>query len=313
MRHGAAQSRGAAYLLGAVRGIEYRPMRDDELPEVVGMNLETFDELERRLLHPGAPRHDAPRRPPEPIDRHVLRLRRCLVTDPAGCWVAIRAGRVVGCAIAILREGLWGLSLLVVHPTAQSGGVGRELLRIAWEYGAGASGHVILSSRDARAVRAYARLGLALHPSIAAAGIPRGVTAADGVLREGGRGDLPLTEAIDREVRGAVHGEDVLAMIDAGHRLLVLPDRGYALVRDGVVRLLAAFDDESARVLLRAILAEAARTRAFALVEWITAAQNWAVDVCVEAGLELQTAAGAVFLGGDVGRFRPYMPSGAYL
>src|SRR3954468_11063553 len=184
VRHGEPESRTGAYRLGAVRGIEYRPMRGDEIPHVVRMNLEAFDDLERRLVHPGPPPDDMPHGVPQPIDRHVVRLRRCLATDPGGCWVATRRERIVGCAIGIRREGLWGLSLLVVHPTAQSGGVGRELLRLAWEYGAGASGQVILSSRDPRAVRAYARLGLALHPSISAAGIPRGVAAADGRLRE---------------------------------------------------------------------------------------------------------------------------------
>ena len=64
---------------------------------------------------------------------------------------------------------------------------------------------------------------------------------------------------------------------------------------------------------LRAVLARFRRAGQRAVVEWITSAQGWAVDVCVEAGLELRTGAGAVFLGGDVGPFRPYLPSGAYL
>ena len=48
-------------------------------------------------------------------------------------------------------------------------------------------------------------------------------------------------------------------------------------------------------------------------VEWLTADQQWAIGVCVEARLELRSNSGAVFLGGDVGPFRPYLPSGAYL
>jgi hypothetical protein len=132
-------------------------------------------------------------------------------------------------------------------------------------------------------------------------------------LRAGAAADLELTDAIDRAVRGAAHGEDLLAAVEADHELLVLPDRGYAVVRDGVVRLLAAFDEESARDLLRSLLARTRRAGRQAVVEWITSAQGWAVDVCVEAGLELRTGAGAVFLGGEVGPFRPYLPSGAYL
>jgi GNAT superfamily N-acetyltransferase len=291
--------------------IAYRPLQPDDLVGLVRMNIAAFHDLEARIRHPGPPPPEGPQAE-EPIDRHLVRLRRVLATDPDGCWVAERDGEILGCALAILREGVWGLSLLVVDPSVQSAGVGRELLRLAWEYGAGARGRVILSSRDQRAVRAYARLGLGLHPSVTAVGVPAG--PRDGVpLRDGGPDDLPLTEAIDRAVRGAAHGEDLLAMIEAGHEMLVLPERGYALVREGVVRMLAAFDDDGARDLLRALLARSGRAGHYAVVEWITSAQNWAVDVCLEAGLTLETGAGAVFLGGDVGPFRPYLPGGAYL
>jgi GNAT superfamily N-acetyltransferase len=291
--------------------IAYRPLQQEDLLGLVRMNIAAFADLEARIEHPGPPRPAGPQ-PEEPVERHLVRLRRILATDPDGCWVADRGGEIVGCGLAIVREGVWGLSLLVVDPSAQSAGAGRELLRLAWEYGAGARGHVVLSSRDPRALRAYARLGLALHPSVAAVGVPAG--PRDGMpLRDGGAGDLPLTDAIDRAVRGAAHGEDLLAMVEADHELLVLPDRGYALVREGVVRMLAAFDEDAARDLLRALLARAGRAGHYAVVEWITSAQGWAVDVCLEAGLDLETGAGAVFLGGDVGPFRPYLPGGAYL
>ncbi len=65
--------------------------------------------------------------------------------------------------------------------------------------------------------------------------------------------------------------------------------------------------------MLRAALAHAAGEGRPAFVEWLWSAQQWAIDVCVEARLELRAGGGAVFLGGDVGEFRPYLPSGAYL
>ena len=43
-----------------------------------------------------------------------------------------------------------------------------------------------------------------------------------------------------------------------------------------------------------------------------TGAQRWAVDVVLEARMELAVR-GAVFLRGDTGPFAPYLPSGAYL
>jgi hypothetical protein len=77
------------------------------------------------------------------------------------------------------------------------------------------------------------------------------------------------------------------------------------------VRLLAAFDEDAAATLLRACLAAAGRDEVS--VEWITSAQGWAIAPCLDAGLELRSDLGAVFLTGDVGPFAPYLPSGAYL
>jgi hypothetical protein len=239
-----------------------------------------------------------------------VRIRRLLATDPDGAWVAERGGELVGCSLAVMREGVWGLSLLVVRPSAQSLGAGRELLVRAYEYGAGARGWIVLSSRDARALRSYARLGLDLHPALAARGHPRRLEAPAEV-RPGTRDDVPLTEEVDRAVRGAAHGHDLLALLDTGGDLLVLPERGYAVVRDGAIRLLAALDAEGATLLLRACLAASGPHAAS--VEWITSAQGWAVAPCLEAGLQLHSDLGAVFLAGDVGPFAPYLPSGAYL
>lgn len=285
--------------------VTYRAMTEADLRPAFDLQLRSFVDLDRRR---GT---DAVGAPPNPAVA-LVRFRRLLGTDPGGAWVAVRDGALAGVAIALLRDGLWGLSLLVVDPTAQGDGVGRELLARAWAYGEGARGHVILSSSDPRAIRAYARLGLELHPAIAAQGTPQGMSAVDGV-RTGGPGDLALTETVDREVRRAAHGGDVLAMLAGGHELLVAPGRGYAMLRGGELRLLAARDDATARELLRAALARVADLGEQANVQFITARQQWAIDVCVEARLELEPDCGCVFTGGDVGPFAPYLPSGAYL
>lgn len=283
----------------------YRPMREEDLRPAFDLQVRSFVDLERRRGgEDGGPL-------PDPAIA-LVRFRRLFEADPGGAWVAERDGALAGAALALLRDGLWGLSLLVVDPPAQGEGVGRELLARTWAYGNGARGHVILSSPDPRAIRAYARLGLDMHPAIAARGIPVGMEHPDGI-RDGGPDDLPLTEAVDRAVRGAAHGGDVLAMLDSGHELLVAPERGYAMLRDGEVRVLAARDDDAARDLLRAVLARVQQRGAKAGVEFITARQQWAVDVCVEARLELEADCGCVFTGGEVGPFSPYLPSGAYL
>ena len=283
-------------------GPSVRPLESDDIDPVLDLSVEAFQDLNRRLGEPPEP--------PGPIAAGRVRMRRLLDTDPGGCWVAERDGRVVGCSIGLIREGLWGLSLLVVSPEAQSSGVGRDLLARAWEYGRGARGWIVLASRDPRALRSYARLGLHLHPALAARGRPRRVTAPPEV-RPGRLDDLPLTAEVDRAVRGAAHGDDLVALLESGGDMLVLPERGYAVVRDGAIRLLAARDEDGAVALLRACLAAAGAREAS--VEWITSAQRWAVAPCLEAGLELRMDLGAVFLAGDVGPFAPYLPSGAYL
>jgi GNAT superfamily N-acetyltransferase len=279
-----------------------RPLEPGDIDAVLDVSVEAFQDLNRRLGEPPEP--------PGPIASGRVRLRRLLAADPGGGWVAEREGRVVGCSLALIRDGVWGLSLLVVSPAAQSSGVGRELLARAWEYGRDARGWIVLASRDPRALRSYARLGLHLHPALAARGRPRGVLPPSEV-RPGTLDDLPLTVAVDLAVRGAAHGDDLVALLESGGDLLVLPERGYAVVREGSIRVLAARDEDGAATLLRACLA-AAGTRE-ASVEWITSAQGWAIAPCLEAGLELRMDLGAVFLGGDVGRFAPYLPSGAYL
>jgi GNAT superfamily N-acetyltransferase len=279
-----------------------RPLETADIEAVHDVSVEAFRDLARRL--------DERPEPTGPLAPARIRIGRVLSTDPEGAWVAEQGGEVVGCSLAIMREGVWGLSLLVVRPDAQSTGVGRELLARARAYGDGARGWIVLASRDPRALRSYARLGLDFHPAAGARGRPRRVTMPAEV-RTGTIADLPLTADVDRAVRGAAHRDDIVALLDAGGDLLVIPERGYAVVRDGAVRLLAAHDERAAATLLTGCLAAAGNREA--TVEWITSAQSWAVAPCLDAGLELHTDLGAVFLAGEVGPFRPYLPSGAYL
>jgi GNAT superfamily N-acetyltransferase len=279
-----------------------RPMRQDDAAAVHELSARAFADLERRLHEPPSP---APR-----VEIALVRIHHLLERDPAGAWVAERDGELAGAALAIERDGLWGLSLLVVDPPHQSGGVGRALLSRSLEYAQrGRRGAIILASPDPRAVRAYAQAGFEAHPSFCAQGRPRPL-AAPPEVREGGAGDGALIERVDLAIRGAAHGSDIEAYLRAECRLLV-SDRGYAVVGRGGVRLLAAFDDEAAAALLRAALASAPAGEDFS-VEWMTARQAWAIGPVLDSGLPL-TYGGAVFVRGDVGPFRPYLPSGAYL
>jgi GNAT superfamily N-acetyltransferase len=284
-----------------------RPMAPEDAAAVDGIARRAFTDLEERL---GGPVRPAPPRTPEALAAALGRIRHLASTDPGGAWIAERDGVAIGAALALRREGLWGLSLLVVDPGVQSGRVGGRLLAEALAYGDGARGGVILASEDPRALRLYAKAGFALHPVLEASGIPRRLEPPPGV-RPGGPADLALAERVDRAVRGAAHGPDLLAALAHGQAMLVAPERGYALVSGSDLRLLAAEDDEAAQALLRAFLAGVAPGER-AMVDWVGSAQQWALPVLLEAGLGLRTG-GAVFLRGEVGPFTPYLPSGAYL
>jgi GNAT superfamily N-acetyltransferase len=278
-----------------------RPMRHDDADLVRQVSVETFADLGRRL-------HE-PERPPSAPGPALMRINHLIDTDPGGAWVAEEEGRVVGAALAIERDGLWGLSLLVVLPDHQSSGLGGALFGAALEYaGGGRRGGVILASPDERALRAYARAGFDAHACFDASGIPDVPQPPPGV-RPGDARDLPLTEAVDRAVRGAAHGGDIEVLLRSGSRLFVIPDRGYAVLGDHGIRLLAALDEDAARDLVRACL-HASHGETW--VEWITSNQQWAIEPALDAGLALRLG-GAVFLRGDVGPFAPYLPSGAYL
>src|SRR4051812_40269636 len=90
----------------------------------------SFEDLDRRAgLPPSSP-------PPSPAPG-LVRIRHLVETDPGGAWVAEEDGRVIGAALGLVREGVWGLSLLVVLPGRQSGGTGSALLRAALAHGDG--------------------------------------------------------------------------------------------------------------------------------------------------------------------------------
>jgi GNAT superfamily N-acetyltransferase len=278
-------------------------MRKDDALAVHMLAYKTFSELGERM-------HEPPQPPPRP-EPALVRIHQLIDRDAGGAWVTERDGEVAGAALALDRDGLWGLSLLVVDPEHQSAGLGRELLQRALAYaGGGRRGGVILASPDARALRAYARAGFAAHPSFRAEGRPRGVERP-GRVRDADASDIPLTEHVDRGVRGAAHGSDIDALLRADCRMLVIEDRGYVVIGGGAVRLLAALDEAAAVDLLRAALATVPFGEEIG-VEWITSLQDWAIGPVLDAGLSL-TNDGAVFVRGDVGPFRPYLPSGAYL
>jgi GNAT superfamily N-acetyltransferase len=244
--------------------------------------------------------------------RQHARIRHLLETDPGGSWVAEHDGRVAGVALALIREGVWGFSLFAVAQALQGTGVGRELFARSWEYGAGARGHLVLSSTNPQAMAIYAHTGVPIRPCVAAAGIPDLARApdVDGIV-DAGEAGIPLADAIGRELRGAGHGRDLPVPMAHGARLLVFEDRAFALARGSNVILLGARDEQAAQHMLWGLFVNGP-PGATVNVDFLTAGQDWALPVCLAARLALSPD-GPMFAGGTLGPLAPYIPSGAYL
>lgn len=283
-----------------------RPLRPDDVAAAARVAHETFAHQDRELGHPASPYSEAARA------RGERRLAHLLTTDPGGAWVTERDGAITGVSASLVRDGIWGLSLLTVLPGHQSAGAGRALFDAALTHGDGGRGGIIVASPDARALRSYRRAGFALHPAFAARGtIDRARLPATPDARPGTLADLPLTASVDREIRGADHLPDWELIIANGDRLLVIEDRGYVILSGADVYALAARDERAARELLIAALAEVEPGDA-AVVTEMTSAQQWAIEVCIDAGLAVAPD-GAVCLRGELGPLQPYLPSGAFL
>jgi GNAT superfamily N-acetyltransferase len=285
-----------------MRDVCIRPMRDDDVVDA--------DRVCAQVLYaqfPGAGETEAAR-----AARQHARIRHIVETDPDGCWVAEHEGRVAGVGLSLIREGVWGFSLFGVAEALQGRGIGRELFARCWEYGAGARGHIILSSPNPPAMATYARTRLAIRPCVAAAGIPdlERAPGLDGV-EDAGEAGIPLADAIGRELRGAGHGRDLPVPMAHGARLLVFEDRAFGLARGGTVTLLGARDEEAARRVLWGVFLTAG-PGATVSVDFLTAGQDWALPVCLDARLPLSPD-GPMFAGGALGPLSPYVPSGAYL
>jgi len=249
--------------------------------------------------------------------RRQDRTRHFLGTDPEGSWVAEDDGVIVGMSQSFVREGYWVLSQLGAVPGRQGRGLGRELLRLAHSHGDPHSPGTIQCSRDPKAMALYTGAGFTLHPVVAAWGAlrPGSVQRPPDVRRcepdEVGEHELGIVTAIDRAVRGSARTVDVAAMLaQPGSRLLLHEDQAYAVAKDEGIVTLGGRQEESARLVLRAMLAEAPPGETIE-INWLTSAQQWAITEAVSAGIELLPY-GPVMVRGMDGPPRPYIPSGGF-
>ncbi|MCW2966484.1 MAG: family N-acetyltransferase, partial [Solirubrobacteraceae bacterium] len=217
---------------------------------------------------------------------------------------------VVGVAMALRRERLWGLSLMSVLDAQQGKGLGAALLERALAYGHDAPAQIVISSEHPAAMRLYARAGLDIHPCVSLFGAVRHRPVASDAVREVD-GFEPWMDEVAREVRGAGYGADPVSWLAAGQRLRCVEGRGWSSARGGRLGCLLARDEEAAHALLEAHLAQTP-AGGNVVVDFITAGQDWAVAAGLRAGLALSPD-GPIFTRGELGTRRAWLPSGAYL
>ena len=286
--------------------VEIRPMSLDDVEGVADVVRAADEDLERRA---GREVHA---KPDDSRERFLAGMRRFIEVDSGGAWVAVDDEGVVGMGEAIRRGDFWGLSMLFVHPRGQSQGIGRQLLDKTLTYAEGARVRMIMASDDPRALRRYSRAGFAIHPGVEVSGkVDRSKIPADLPGREGSIDDLDLVEKVEASV-GRSRTDDVAAMLEAGAGFMEVVDAngglGYGLQRDGRIGMVGATDTDTAALVLWRLLAKSEEK----VEAWcLTAAQNWAVEVVLEAGAAVKPG-GSMFLSGADQLPGPWIPSGWY-
>jgi GNAT superfamily N-acetyltransferase len=260
-------------------------MAEGDLLSAERASEEIFLEADRRSRRVGEPEPEP--RSPAQSDKWVERMRFCFETDPGGCWVATGDGAVIGFAISQNRENLWYLATYGVLPRHQGGGIGGRLMEAALGHANGRPG-LFSSTVHPGATRRYRLAGFSLHPQMRMTGtVDRSKLPEITGLREGGPGDVEWMDRLDRDVRGAGHGPDHGFMLRNLRLVVSEPgDKpGYVYIDDrGRAHLLAASEVQTARKLLWEALAA---SEGDTLINCITTANEWAVDVGLAARLDI--------------------------
>ena len=133
--------------------MELRPAAAPDLPGLHGVFQSAIGELFHR--HGFVP-------PRPPLEAFVEQHAHLLEHDGSRFWVAEDAGELVGFSSAFERGDVWYLSALFVLPGRQARGVGRELLRRAWDGASPAVGRrlTIADSIQPVSLGLYGRAGL---------------------------------------------------------------------------------------------------------------------------------------------------------
>lgn len=258
-------------------------------------------------------RASVPERTPDVIARSRLRIAHLQHTDPDGAWVAVEDDEVVGLALSLRRGPMWFLSLLGVSTRRQARGIGGSLLAASLHTAESAAAVWLLATVDPKALRRYALAGFALHPSYTAKGeLDRGLLPAGLAVRDGDWArDGDLVEEVVAGLRGAPYGADLEFMASSSELVVAEAggERGFAVIRRGAISSLGATSPGLAQQLLWSAVGRSDQPEV--TVDWLTAEQQWAIDVVLSARLPLRGGS-SVCIRSALGPLTPYLPGGAF-
>jgi hypothetical protein len=286
--------------------IDYRPLEETETGEATDVFLTTVKDLAARN---GLPAPAFTRQAMEPMYDH---LRRTGIFR-----VAVSEGKIVAICAAIVRDGLWFLSMFWTLPPFQKQRIGRPLLQQVWDEGTaeGAKVRFTWSSIDFTAVATYMRLGmLPGGPVLTFAGPPSKAPA-----RPTSFGletlDARTAARIDTLVRGTPREVDHalwLASGGAAHEVWMGGQAvGYFYARNGIIGPAAWIAPEYGRAVVDLALGMA-RTQASDVRLMAVGENHTAIGAALDHGLKLVGT--SHFLRSEAfGRMDQYLPSGPVL
>jgi len=287
--------------------VELRPLTAADVEAAERASDITFveaDRLTRRVSEP-EPTPRASTVTKQWIDRTHYFLNQ----DPAGCWVAMDGENLVGFAFSQNRGRFWFLWTYGVLPSHQGRGIGRRLMDVVLAHADGRPG-LFSSSVHPGATRRYRLAGFLLYPQMRMVGtVDRTTLPAITGLREGTADDFEWMDALDTRLRCDGHGPDHPYMCNSLRLMVTRARDGYVYINDsGRAMLLAAANEESASTLLWEALAS---SHSNTLVNCITTANHWAVDVGLAARLDIGQEGYLAVRG--MAEPAPYLASGHFL
>lgn len=287
--------------------VQYRPVREAELPETVELFLTTVANLRARqnLNWPLPPR--------EGVAKAYNYIERTGIFH-----VAEIDGKLVAICHAVVRDQLWFLSGFWTLPGLQGQKIGSTLLRRVWDEGArtGATVFFTWSSTDLQAMAAYMKFGmLPGYQMLTFAGALRGLPEKRADY-ETEPLELSTAMTIDEQIRATRRETDHqfwLSEMKSQGRQVSRGGRvvGYYYFNQGTIGPAAWLEEEDAGALLESACREAsAGMKEIRLM--IPGPNHLAIRFALKAGLKLAAYA-HLLTTAPFGQMEKYLTSGPSL